>query len=55
VHGAITKVVKRTMAHHHIDQEIDFKIIRGDRKIESASAPDRQSQPKLRHFFKRVE
>jgi hypothetical protein len=32
IHGAVTKVVKRMLAEHKIDQEIDFKIIRGERQ-----------------------
>jgi hypothetical protein len=60
VHGAVTKVVKRKMEHHNIDQEIDFKIIRGDRKVESEPAPDKQttnqqSHSKFRQLFRRLE
>ncbi|HYR09516.1 MAG TPA: hypothetical protein VEQ60_17210, partial [Longimicrobium sp.] len=31
-HAAVTKVVKRFIAEHKIDQEIDFKILREERK-----------------------
>jgi hypothetical protein len=56
VHGAITKVVKRTMAHHHIDQEIDFKIIRGDRNVSAAPAAPAATAPRKSHNpFRRVE
>jgi hypothetical protein len=60
VHGAVTKVVKRTMEHRKIDQEIDFKIIRGDRKVEASTdasqlGSERKSQSKLRQLFRRVE
>jgi len=56
VHGAVIKVVKRIMAHHRIDQEIDFKIIRGDRKIDTTpAAAQPPPQSKLRQLFKRVE
>ena len=32
IHGAVTKVVKRVVKEQNIDQEIDFKIIRGERQ-----------------------
>jgi len=57
VHGSVVKVVKRKMAHHSIDQEIDFKIIRGDRPRPAPSvgsaAPAASS--KVRKLFSRVE
>jgi hypothetical protein len=59
VHGAVIKVVKRTMEHHKIDQEIDFKIIRADRKVESSSdaapVPSGQSAKSKRHLPGRKE
>ena len=32
IHGAVSKVVKRVIAEHNIDIEIDFKIERGERQ-----------------------
>jgi hypothetical protein len=32
VHSRIVQVVKRAMAEHKLDQEIDFKIVRGERQ-----------------------
>lgn len=54
VHGAVVKVVKRKMAYHKIDQEIDFTIIRGDRKIEEAQNNAAQQKP-LHKRLLRVE
>lgn len=40
VHAAVTRVVKRILAEHRIDQEIDFQILRGERQgIAGRAAP----------------
>jgi hypothetical protein len=53
VHGAMVKVVKKKMAYHKIDQEIDFKIIRGERKLDTPSTASAQKTE--RKLFRRVE
>jgi hypothetical protein len=44
VHATVTKVLKRKLVEHHIDQEIDFKIIREQRQnISGRHNPDSAS------------
>jgi hypothetical protein len=37
MHASVVKVIKRNIAFHRIDQEIDFKIIRGNRALPTES------------------
>ena len=53
VHGTVVKIVKRKMAYHRIDQEVDFKIIRGERKADTSVAAAEQKP--VRKLFRRVE
>jgi hypothetical protein len=56
VHGAVLKVIKRTMAHRKIDQEIDFKIIRGDRNVIADTTQQASgARGKIRQMFHREE
>lgn len=55
VHGAAVKVVKRHMAYQKIDQEIDFKIIRGDRKLDADTNENKTRQQPLRKLLHRTE
>ena len=52
VHGAVTRVVKRFLAEHKIDQEIDFQILRGERQgIEGRQEPPtEQRRPRFGRF-----
>jgi len=45
VHAAITKITKKVLAEYKIDQEIDFKILRGERQG-VAGRQDPESKPK---------
>ncbi|HSS21158.1 MAG TPA: hypothetical protein VLL54_13875 [Pyrinomonadaceae bacterium] len=41
IHAAVTKVTKLTLAEYKIDQEIDFKILRGERsRVVGTRAPE---------------
>jgi hypothetical protein len=49
IHGAVTKVVKRAMEEAKIDQEIDFKIQRGERQgLAGAHRPGEGEKKKSR-------
>ncbi len=51
IHGAVTKVVKRMLAEHKIDQEIDFQIIRGERQgIEGRQKPEEKRRSRFAAF-----
>ncbi len=50
-HAQLTKVLKQYVKEREIDQEIDFTIIRGDRK--GATSADRDQKEKGRRLFKR--
>jgi hypothetical protein len=54
VHGAVSKVVRRQMAYHKIDQEIDFSIIRADRKLEQPQENSAQQKPNQKPLLKRL-
>ena len=49
IHSAITNVTRRILAEHKIDQEIDFKILRGERQgVVGTKSPDEiESKPRL--------
>jgi hypothetical protein len=49
VHSRVVQVVKQVMAEHKLDQEIDFKILRGERQ----SLLRNQESPKRRPLFSR--
>jgi hypothetical protein len=49
VHSRVVQVVKQVMAEHKLDQEIDFKILRGERQ----SLLLNQESPKRRPLFSR--
>ncbi len=51
-HAQITKVLKQYLKEREIDQEIDFTIIRGDRK--DATRTDRAGGQSRRGLFKRT-
>lgn len=53
VHGQLVYIVKQYLAHRQIDQEIDFKIIRGERKGLVAAATEAPAKSGLGAIFKR--
>lgn len=58
IHAAVTNVTERILAEYKIDQEIDFQILRGERKgvVGSKSPEERKAKPIiafLKSTFKR--
>lgn len=54
VHAATTRVLRRMLAEHRIDQEIDFHILRGERQgIAGRAEPAKDVASKLIRRFRR--
>lgn len=57
IHAAVTNVTGRILAEYKIDQEIDFKILRGERKgvVGTKNPEDNKAQPLVAYLMSRFK